>query len=181
MDIFYRDQVNAGTLVTVSIPRIRGQANLLFFNDAGGGKTFVPGAIITQLNWRLQTNTQFQQSLENIIYVYSFGDRMGDLSISGLVFPRVCDSGANGIENLIKFYKERRVSEKVDLVQITFSNEVIKGYLIGMNLTTQDPSSGIHTWSLLLKTIPASFKSKVGSPGSTISGSNPPGLFAFSG
>ena len=159
MDLFYTDKVSSGTLVVFKLPPIRGQANLFFFNQpAPQGSTFVPGVIITSLNLGQRTNTQFQQSLENIIYVYSFGDLMGDLQISGIAFPRRCVDDKNGIQELMKFYKENRVSRAVNHVQITFANEVIRGFLVGLSMNTLDVSSGAHNFTLLLKTIPAAFR-----------------------
>lgn len=163
MDIFYRDKINAGTLSVVSIPQVSGQANLLAFTNPapkGSQGTFIPGIIVTKLDYKQATNTQFQQSLENIIYVYSFGDQMGDLTVSGMAFPRVCgDGNVNGISELFSFYKSNRVSKEVSALRITFAKEVIRGFLVSMALSTVDPSAGIHTFSLLLKTIPAAFRS----------------------
>ena len=80
MDIFYKNQVNAGTLSVFTLPQVRGQANLFFFNSpAPQGQTFIPGAVITGVDYQQQTNTQFQRSLDNTIYVYSFGDQMGNM------------------------------------------------------------------------------------------------------
>jgi hypothetical protein len=171
MDLFYEDTINAGTLVVFTLPNIRGQANLFVFTDpAPQGETFVDGVIITRINSEQRTNTQFQQSLENVIYVYSFGDQIGDLQISGLAFPRRCKDDKNGIQELIKFYREHRVSRRVQRVQITFANEVINGFIVGMALSTVDASSGAHNFNLLLKTLPAAFRRSQSAPRSTLYG-----------
>ena len=160
MDIYYKDNVSAGTLVVFTLPPVIGQANLFFFNQpASQGTTFVPGVIITKLNFGQRTNTQFQQSLENVIYVYSFGDAMGDLQISGIAFPRLGTGDKNGIQELLKFYKDNRVSRTVSHMQVTFANEVIRGFLVGLSITTLDASSGAHNFTLFLKTLPAAFRS----------------------
>ncbi len=166
MDIFYRNQINAGVLHFVSIPRLVGIATLRFNVPAPQGQTFVRGALVTQLNYGQRTNTQFQQSLDNTIYVYSFGDLMGDLTLSGLVFPRSCDGSGNGIDQMQKYYSKNRVSKKVETMQVTFASHVIKGYLVGLNMATVDVSSGMHNFNLLLKTIPASFRRAAATGGS---------------
>lgn len=159
MDLFYKDRINAGTLTVFTLPEIRGQANLVVFTDpAPQGTTFVDGVIITKLNTVQRTNTQFQQSLDNVIYVYSFGDQMGDMQINGLAFPRNCSSGKNGIQELMKFYQEYRVSNRVQRIQLSFCNEIIDGFIIGMSISTLDASSGAHGFTLLMKTLPASFR-----------------------
>jgi hypothetical protein len=158
MDIFYKDSVAAGALKVVALPPIRGSAKLLVFNNVGSkSRTVIDGVLITNIAYSQRTNTQFQQSLENIIYAYSFGDQPGDLTISGFAFFRTCDSG-NGISNLLKFYKDKRISNNFDKITVTLADEVINGYLIAMTLNTSDPSAGIHSFSLLLKTLPAAFR-----------------------
>lgn len=157
MDLFYKDKVNAGTLVVVKLPEIRGQANLLVFNDpAPSGTTFIPGVVITNISYAQQTNTQIQQSLDNLVYIYSFGDKVADLSISGLAFPRTCKSDENGIKSILQFYKDYRISKAVRPISLTFADEVIRGYLVGMNLQTTDAAAGIHSFVLMLKTMPTS-------------------------
>lgn len=104
------------------------------------------------------TSTQFQQSLENVLYVYSFGDQMGNMTLRGMAFPRQCDAESNGIAELLKFYKEYRVSKSGSRIRLTFADEVINGFLVGLALTTVDASSGLHSFTLLIKTIPAAFR-----------------------
>ena len=158
MDIFYRNKVNAGVLHFVSVPKLIGSATLQFNVPSPQDKTFVKGALITKLNYGQRTNSQFQQSLDNTIYVYSFGDMMGDLTLAGLAFPRSCEGNDNGVNRILSYYEENRVSKNVSTLQVTFASHVIKGYLVGINLSTLDPSSGLHNFTLLLKTIPASFR-----------------------
>ena len=172
MDIFYKDTVNAGTLVVFKLPQIKGTANIFFFTEpapTGRLGTFIEGAIITRVSYEQKTNSQFQQSLDNIIYVYSFGDQMGNLAVSGIVFPRICSSPSdNGIHNLMKFYREQRVSRAVTNVKVMFGNETIRGYLVGMGLDTLDTADGTHRFVLQLKTIPLAFNR--GSPSETLAG-----------
>lgn len=169
MDIFYKSTTSAGTLVSVALPPIRGIANIVVFNQpTPAGRTFVNGALITSITNEQQTRTQFQQSLDNLIYVYSFGDQMGSLQVSGLAFPRVCADSSNGISNLLKFYEQNRVSRALSRIRLTFANEVINGFLIGCSLSTEDPASGAHSFRLLLRTLPAAFRT--GADNSTFSG-----------
>lgn len=159
MDIFYKDSVNAGTMVVVSLPKVRGQANIFFFNaPAPQGRTFVNGAIITEVSYGQAANAQFQQSVDNTIYVYSFGDQMGQVAISGVVFPRLCANDQNGIQELLKFYSNYRVSKSVQRVRVTFANEVIEGFLVSMQLMTADNAAGIHRFVLTMATIPSAFQ-----------------------
>lgn len=163
MDIFYKDTVNAGVMNIVTLPEVKGQAQLFFFTQpSSSGRTFVPNVIITKVDYQQRTNTQFQQSLENVIYVYSFGDLMGDLTVNGVAIPRSCDGDSNGIKEVMQFYKQNRVSNSVSDVRITFADEVIRGYLVGLSLSTLDASSGLHSMTLLLKTMPAAFRSSQG-------------------
>ena len=162
MDIFYQDKINAGVLHVVSVPNLVGTATLKFIVPAPQNRTFVTQALITGVTYSQRTNTQFQQSLDNVIYVYSFGDQMGDLTLTGLAFARACDGRDNGVSNVQKFYREHRVSQRVSNLEVVFANEVIRGYLVGLSMNTVDPSSGLHQFNLLLKTIPAAFNKRSG-------------------
>lgn len=171
MDIFYKDAVNSGTLFVFTLPQVKGEAKLFFFNSpAPKGTTFLPGVIITAVNYTQQTNTQFQQSLDNVIYVYSFGDQMGNVSIGGLAFPRQCDNTVNGITELIEFYRDNRVSRNVERVRVTFANEVIEGFLVSLAITTADVSSGVHSFQMLLRTVPLAFDKRSSLVSSSLDG-----------
>lgn len=154
MDIFYQNEVNAGVLHVVSVPKLVGTATLKFVVPAPAGQTFVTNALITGVNYAQRTNAQFQQSLDNVIYVYSFGDQMGDLTLSGLAFSRSCDGKENGVANVQRFYRDYRVSYNLSAIKVVFADEVIRGYLIGLGMNTVDPSSGLHNFNLMIKTVP---------------------------
>lgn len=169
MDIFYKDQVNAGTLAVFTVPQAQGQANLLFFNQpAPQGTTFVPGIIISNVQYGQTSAAQFQRSLGNTIYVYSFGDEMGNLTISGLAFPRTCDD-KNGLREVLEFYRNNRVAKSVARIRITFADETIDGFLVAMSMATADVSSGVHSFQLLLRSIPLAFQKRSGGSGNIFS------------
>ena len=168
MDIFYKDEVNAGTLSVISLPKIRGQANLFFFNKpAMRGTTFVPGVIVTAVQYGQSTATQFQKSLDNTIYVYSFGDEMGNITVSGMAFPRTCN-GQNGLREVLEFYRVNRVSRSVDSVRITFADETIEGFLMAMSMSTADAASGTHAFQLLIRSIPLAHQKRANTTGSQV-------------
>jgi len=158
VDLFYKNEVASGTLMVVKVQKVYGQASIVAFTDpspAGSEGTFVENATIQRLTYTQQSNAQFQQSLDNVLYVYSFGDHIGDLQITGLAFPRACGNDRNGIQEVINFYKDYRISRSVSPVKISFVDEIIRGYLLGMSIATVDTSSGVHSYNMKLKTIPA--------------------------
>lgn len=156
MDIFYKDKINIGALSVFTLPEVRGQANLLVFHaPSPSGRTLLPGVVITHVDYQQRTNAQFQRSLGKTIYVYSFGDHMGDLNIRGVAFARTCDGDFNGISELQKMYTQYKVSGSSPEVRLAFADEVIRGFLVAMSVGTADTSAGIHQFSMLLKTIPA--------------------------
>lgn len=91
---------------------------------------------------------------------------MGQVSISGVVFPRLCATDQNGIQELLKFYNNHRVSKSVQRVRVTFANEVIEGFLTSMQVMTADNAAGIHRFALIMATIPSAFqRNAIGLPG----------------
>ena len=101
-----------------------GVPGLIKFNLLGiSGPLTSSAAIITRISGDIQTNTRFSHALDNSVCVYSFGDRMGQATVSGLAFESDCAqvrvgatnplSGSNlltGLDQILLFYRINRVS-----------------------------------------------------------------------
>ena len=151
MDIFYKNQVNDGMLSVFRLPASARSAVIKF----NGGTKLIKGTIIQSITYGQQSLAQFQQSLDNVIYVYSFGEQMGQLTVNGLAFPRQCNTQINGIDELMNFYKQNRISNNLADIKISIGTGTIVGYLVGMSLNTFDPASGVQSFSLSIRTVPS--------------------------
>lgn len=120
-------------------------------------------APMTGFALELNGNYQFLHTVNDFIYVYSFGDRIGELTISGLGFADVCSPGNNGIEqgkkltDVIKFYELNRLKEKRDMtVTIGGGTEATTfwAFLTGARFEMQDPQTLVGQWSLRFHVVP---------------------------
>ena len=121
---------------------------------------FNPSAmIVTNVGFGQAANVQIQPSLQNTIFVYSFGDAMGAVRIGGIAFiAEMCAGGAgqrgDGVKELMEFYSANRVSRTLSHVNVTIGATVFSGFLMRMGARTQDAEKRFFTWELELAAIP---------------------------
>lgn len=111
-------------------------------------------AIITQGAIVEQGNYQFLHTLNETIYAYVFGDRIGELRISGICFAHPCDSTISGMKQIIDNYRAKRIAQTGGPVQVSFGEIDYKGFLVGMNLDVSDPERNLGQWTFSFNTFP---------------------------
>jgi hypothetical protein len=111
------------------------------------------GVAITSVGFSQDANVQFMHSLRRLIYVYSFGERMGVVEINGVSFYRPCNSGG-GIGDVLNFYRDNSVARKSDLTSVTLAGGNIRGFVRGVRSTFADADKGVIGFSLIISTMP---------------------------
>ena len=112
-------------------------------------------AIIDAPSIDQSVNVQFQQSLGGPVYVYVFGDSMGDVIIAGTCFAGLCtDESKNGIKEVIDYYDDFRASQNPDLVTVTYGAVSVSGFLTKMALRPKDALYMLTSFQLTINTIP---------------------------
>jgi hypothetical protein len=130
----------------------------LEFDDWGGFD--VRRCIVQGVSVGAQTNHQFLNTLRKFIYVYIFGDKMHGISISGIAFTGKCEGcpSANdrvdGISEVIRYYKQKRLSTTGEPVGITLGAAAMSGFLTGAKFDIIDPRAQLGTFSLIFAGIP---------------------------
>lgn len=128
----------------------------------GGGKStgainiagFPGGVPITGFLLELHTNHQFLHSLDEFIYVFPFGDRIGELTVTGLTFLGGDCGGETppGPCSIFGYYLSKRLSKKEGFTpsKITLSDcpGVLLGFLTGLRIETLKPELPIVQWVL---------------------------------
>lgn len=115
------------------------------------------GVIITGVGVSQQVNTQFMSSLQKVLYIYSFGDRPGRVTLDGLAFDRTCDTETVrgvGAKSLLEYYDNNRAIAEDRLMKVQIGQYTIQGYLNEMNLSTSSPEFHMMGFSLTLVTVP---------------------------
>lgn len=111
--------------------------------------------IITGISLRTQANAQFVYTLRNNIYVYVFGEQLGDFSITGIAPSNSCGAG-NALHNIgaiHDYYGNNALSMGVVTTLSIFTYST-KAYLVGMQMEYSKLSSNIGTYTLAFKTVP---------------------------
>ena len=120
-------------------------------------------SIINSIGIAEATNHQFMHSLGADIYVYTFGDRMGQLQIGGLSFAKECGERGqvlagieHGLGRIRRFYANAKLSTRPDPVQIVIGNspDVVEGFITGFSARVADVASRLVSWQLEIALIP---------------------------
>jgi hypothetical protein len=117
-------------------------------------------ALISGVKYSQSVSKQFQASLDGSIYLYVFGDSMGDVIVQGIAFPQVCSGAGEGLLEVLKFYEENRASKKSTPIKVTIGKaEAISGFLTSTEVTGtgvggDDPSSFFSSYSLTINALP---------------------------
>jgi hypothetical protein len=114
-------------------------------------------SIITRVTVSNQCNFQALHTIGNDIYIYSFGDRIGQMTISGLSLARNCaqmDDVEHGFEKLFKWWRANRLANRKTPIVVTIGQTPIEGLLVSQVADVVDPSTRIMQFGLTLMTLP---------------------------
>jgi hypothetical protein len=128
---------------------------------AGFGDAQASRSIITQLSVRRGANAQFVHSLQDLIYVYSFGERIGTITAAGLSFVGMCDGGVGktGIEYVLDYYEANRLGGDNGgplrlLIGGAGGSGTFRGYLTGLAVDVAKPDLRLANFALQFQTLP---------------------------
>lgn len=135
------------------------RTEFLIISVDGGGMAF--DAIVTGMNMSLAANYQFMHSLDDFIYVYAFGDKIGDLVFRGIGFVNACGSGDTarmGILRMYEYYKSNIGSgADIKILTITLtsgSTQVsLRGVITAATIDVIEENGIMGHWSLNFKVI----------------------------
>ena len=126
----------------------------------GGAVNPTTRAIITQAAIVENGNFQFLHTLNETIYVYVFGDRIGELRVSGMCFANPCTfgrgaiSGNTGMKQIIDVYQANRLAKLGGPVLTSFGETPYRGFLTGMTMEIADPERALGQWAFRFHTFP---------------------------
>lgn len=138
----------AGQVTAFADPSFPGQISLKLDGWEGAARM---KAIITRANLSAACNFQLMHALGGDAYLYVFGDRVGQSTLSGLAFETFCGEGNGtiGIENVAKYYRQNRLSARETPIKITIGGSLaIKGYLAAINTDVEDAATRIWRFAL---------------------------------
>lgn len=117
-------------------------------------------ALIENIDYAQKTNQQFQYALDGSVYIYVFGDEMGQVIIKGIIFPLLCEGTSTGMKEVLTFYAAQRASKSQDLVEVSLGDEVITGFLTALVVSgvgvADEGQAAIQRYEMLINTLPKS-------------------------
>jgi hypothetical protein len=117
------------------------------------------GLIVTELAIQRHGNFQFLHTLKDLVYVYSFGERIGMIRASGLAFASMCEgSTTGGLPVLLDYYEGHRLemqSRPISIAIGTSNNGRFRGFLCEMNVDVARPEARLAQFGLQFHVLPS--------------------------
>lgn len=109
--------------------------------------------IVTQVGLSQTANVQFSPTLRNNIFVYAFGERMGNFMLSGIAFHHGCMSPAGasfvGVTDVLDYYIQYGVGSGHEPVTVTLgAGFSIDGFVVGTGFQTMEPDLDLISFNL---------------------------------
>lgn len=118
-------------------------------------------AIIQHLGVGGQSGAQFMHTLADFIYVYVFGERLGQLNVGGLAFHSACgdpDSAGDavtGFEQILNYYKNFRITTyPLSLTVVIGTTVAFDAFLVSVQGDLVNPETNLAQFQMQLAYIP---------------------------
>lgn len=111
-------------------------------------------AIVNRVTTSYGCNYQFMHTLGRSIYVYTFGDRIGQINVTGVAFNSDCSSGSCGLDAVRGFYQKNKVSVRPEPIKLSICGSTMLGMLVGIEDAVSDPEALMYPFSLNFALIP---------------------------
>jgi hypothetical protein len=116
--------------------------------------------IITRIGLSAAGNFQFLHTVGNDVYVYVFGDRMGQIVLHGLSFAQTCPNekekaNVHGFELLYQWYLRNRIAARKAPVTATIGlNTSFEGFVTALSGDVQDSLHRTIQFQMTIATLP---------------------------
>jgi len=118
--------------------------------------------IMTGVSIEMSGNYQFLHTVNNFIYFYAFGDRVGVITFTGIGFVKPCPDAKKGaLLELYEYYLENRASKRGGKAQsLTIAaagnTKTFLGFLTGMrmDIKSTDAMGTVGYWTFRFEVIP---------------------------
>lgn len=148
----------AGRVAQCTDRHTQGTINLVGLSPSSANISFTrQQSIITRMTVAHQCNFQFLHTIGNELYIYVFGDRIGQITLAGLSFSANA-SGSNsdhGFGSMIRWYGDHRVAVRSDPVVVSIGTRTnFEGFLVGFSGDVINPDTRITQWSANIMVLP---------------------------
>lgn len=122
--------------------------------------------ILTGIEIEMSGNYQFQHTVNNFIYFYAFGDRMGAINVTGIGFVKTCSENENPkkgeLLSMYDYYMENRAaasgnkSASMTISSQSGGSKTLRGFLTGMrmDIKASETMGTVGYWSFRFEVVP---------------------------
>lgn len=127
------------------------------------GDNFTDQFILQGVTLELSGNYQFLHTVNDFVYFYAFGDRVGMLTLTGIGFLKTCDAAKEGakIFQIYTYYNQKKTAARggkaLDVILTPPTGEPVKlhGFLTGVKIdVTQSDTGPVGYWTLRMEVLP---------------------------
>lgn len=116
-------------------------------------------SIITRVVLAQETSQQFLHTLGGDVYVYVFGDRIGQMTLSGLCLAMDCTAGdagdgEHGVERMLGWWNENRLSKRPQPLIAMIGNKAVTAFAGQMTVSVFDHKLNLWQFDLNLFVVP---------------------------
>ena len=115
-------------------------------------------SIISGVQVATENGTQFLHTLRDFVYVYTFGERIGQMTVSGVGFAAQCETGDarfHGLEYTYAYYLEARASNLGRPITVTVGGDTtFFAFVTGMEFGVADAERALSTFSMKMNVVP---------------------------
>lgn len=145
--------VRPGLAVAIRDRALAGAPMRLDLDDWGGYPQRT--AIITGISVAKAGNYQFLHTLRGFIYVYVFGERIGDLILQGITFTGQCPGGGeNGFDGVVDYYEQNAIAFRDDPVGVEIASSGFLAFLTAAKVDIVNPKAGLGQFTLKMNAVP---------------------------
>lgn len=116
------------------------------------------GAALTEVAVERNGNFQVLHTMQDLVHVYSFGERVGNIRAAGLAFARTC-AGIEGLTTVLEYYERNRLearSRPVSIVIGTSGAGRFRGFLTAVHADIARPESAVAQFGFQFLMLPSS-------------------------
>lgn len=155
-----------GQVVRLEGTGVGGTVRALGFDRDSAIRFDSENAIITGIGVADQANLQMLHAVGGLVHVYLFGDKVGQVSISGIGFAYGCPATSrgpsadpnqgtkSGFELIRAWYRRNRAIRRASPVRFVVGDEAIDGVVASLNNGITDAATGTNTWSIEVLGLP---------------------------
>lgn len=138
-------------LIRIQVPENPNEPSLVSFKETR--------CLVLQVETQLPDGVQFQHTGGDLVFVYVFGRRVGQITVKGLAVPCPCPDPTtgevkSGLDEFFEWVKRNRSSARSQPLTLTVSKQTFDGFLLNADTTIIAAAIPMVNWTLHIGALP---------------------------